>query len=172
MDAPAVVVDDDPAWPRELARIRRFVEPALVEGAGVEHVGSTAVPGLAAKPIIDVDVDVVVPRAGAVPSTVVRLARLGDAHSGDLGVAGREAFTMPPADLPFHHLYGVVRDRAPHRDHVDLHDFLRARPGAARPRAEPAPTRDGGLRRRSRGARGRPGRRGARPLGPRTRLAA
>ncbi|MDU0312315.1 GrpB family protein [Phycicoccus sp. M110.8] len=54
-----VIVDHDPAWPRTYAeheeRIRRALGPAAVQ---VEHIGSTSVPGLAAKPIIDVLVTV------------------------------------------------------------------------------------------------------------------
>ena len=47
----------DPAWPERFREIRDRVWPAL-EGLviGIEHVGSTSVPGLAAKPIIDLDV--------------------------------------------------------------------------------------------------------------------
>jgi GrpB-like predicted nucleotidyltransferase (UPF0157 family) len=53
--AQVVVVEYDPAWPRRFLRERRRIVDALGDAAlAVEHVGSTAVPGLAAKPIIDV----------------------------------------------------------------------------------------------------------------------
>ncbi|MGH3425981.1 MAG: GrpB family protein, partial [Mycobacteriales bacterium] len=49
------IVDYDPAWAedgaRECAHLRQLLEPWLT--GGVEHIGSTAVPGLAAKPILD-----------------------------------------------------------------------------------------------------------------------
>lgn len=50
-----VVVPYDPEWPRWFERERAVLEKALRQwlAAGVEHVGSTAVPGLAAKPIVD-----------------------------------------------------------------------------------------------------------------------
>jgi len=51
-------------------------------------------------------------------------------HQGDLGIEGREAFA-PPADGAYHHLYVVVAGSQPHRDHVDLRDFLRAHPAQA-----------------------------------------
>ena len=55
MKRPTAVVPYDPAWPRlfaeERARLQAALAPWLV--AGVHHIGSTAVPGLAAKPIID-----------------------------------------------------------------------------------------------------------------------
>jgi GrpB-like predicted nucleotidyltransferase (UPF0157 family) len=65
---PVVVVAYDPQWPRQFERLRGQVDAAL---AGVEHVtvhiGSTAVPGLDAKPIIDLDVVVADPR-GRIPA--------------------------------------------------------------------------------------------------------
>src|SRR5204863_4970630 len=54
-DAPVVIVEYDPAWPGLYAREEKKIRTALGERALlVEHTGSTAVPGLAAKPIIDV----------------------------------------------------------------------------------------------------------------------
>lgn len=94
----------------------------------VEHVGSTSVPGLAAKPIIDVDV--VVHSAVDVRDAIARLRELGYQHRGDLGIIGREAFTTPSGS-PYHHLYVVIEGSAPHRDHVDFRDYLRANAQAA-----------------------------------------
>jgi GrpB-like predicted nucleotidyltransferase (UPF0157 family) len=90
----------------------------------IEHVGSTAVPGLASKPIVDVDV--VVP-GHEVPAAIEALARAGYVHQGDLGIGGREAFTVSPC-APYHHLYVVTEGSQPHRDHIDLRDFLRRNP--------------------------------------------
>ena len=65
--------------------------------------GSTSVPGLAAKPIIDIDV--VVASVDNVPVAVERLESLGYRHEGDLGIqGGREAFRAPKG-LPDHHLW-------------------------------------------------------------------
>src|SRR5437763_1742694 len=50
-----VVTDPDPGWPARFAAVRDRLRAALGDRAlGIEHIGSTAVPGLAAKPIIDV----------------------------------------------------------------------------------------------------------------------
>jgi GrpB-like predicted nucleotidyltransferase (UPF0157 family) len=129
MSAPAVVVPYDPHWPALFETLKAHADAAL---AGVphvtEHVGSTAVPGLDAKPIIDIDV--VVPSAGLAGPAAGALAQAGWGPEGDLGVTGREAFT-PPAGLPYHHMYVVVAGSKPHRDHVDLRDYLRAHPAEA-----------------------------------------
>ncbi|WP_427887436.1 GrpB family protein [Kribbella sp. GL6] len=125
MIVPAEVVDYDPRWPLWFAEIRGRLAPYLAEFQHrVEHVGSTAVPGLAAKPIIDVDV--VVPSAELVPTAIARLAAAGYVHEGDQGIAGREAFALPPDAVHYHHLYVVVDGNKAHRDHVLLRDHLRA----------------------------------------------
>jgi GrpB-like predicted nucleotidyltransferase (UPF0157 family) len=60
------IVDPDPTWPEQaegvIGRIRDALGPVVV---GIEHVGSTAVPGLPAKPILDIDLRVVDPDAEA-----------------------------------------------------------------------------------------------------------
>src|SRR4051794_5664339 len=92
---PIVVVEYDPAWPDLFAALRTPVAAALDDVAvAIEHVGSTAVPGLAAKPIIDLDVAI---RTEAdLPAAIERLACLGYAYEGDLGISGRAAFAWPP----------------------------------------------------------------------------
>lgn len=130
MEPPAEVVGYDESWPAAFAALAGRLHGVLPAGARVEHVGSTAVPGLAAKPILDVDV--VVPSAAAVVPAIAALESAGYVHRGDLGIPGREAFTAP-AGSPYHHLYVVVDGSPPHRDHVDLRDLLR-RDAAARQR--------------------------------------
>jgi GrpB-like predicted nucleotidyltransferase (UPF0157 family) len=129
MDVPAVVVAYDPRWPGQFDELRARVDAVIGDLPHVtEHVGSTAVPGLAAKPIIDIDV--VVPGASARPAVLRALVIGGWVHQGDQGIAGRDAF-LPPADVGYHHLYLVVAGSQPHLDHVDLRDFLRTQPGQA-----------------------------------------
>ena len=58
----------------------------------IEHVGSTAVEGLAAKPIIDIDV--VIAQETALSRSLKKLASIGYVHEGNLGIEGREAFCL------------------------------------------------------------------------------
>ena len=123
--ADIVVADYDPAWPDWFEQIRARVWPA-VSGVAlrIDHVGSTAVPGLAAKPIIDLDV--VVASEEHVLTAIGRLAEIGYRWRGDLGVAGRQAFKAPSGSgLPEHHLYVVVENNKAHLDHWLLRDLLR-----------------------------------------------
>jgi GrpB-like predicted nucleotidyltransferase (UPF0157 family) len=85
MRGPLIIVDYDPQWPDLFAELRATVAEALGDlVVTVEHVGSTAVPGLAAKPIIDMDV--VVPSVADIPEAIRRLAILGYVHRGDIGI--------------------------------------------------------------------------------------
>jgi GrpB-like predicted nucleotidyltransferase (UPF0157 family) len=123
-----VVVAYDPAWPDVFGRIKASIETALRGIAlTIEHVGSTSVPGLAAKPVIDLDV--VVASDLDVEPAINALATVGYIHQGDLGVPGRQAFRRP-IDQPRHHLYVVVKNNKAYLDHIVLRNYLRTHPDA------------------------------------------
>ena len=134
------VVDYDPMWPRVCEEVRATVWKVLKDFAiAVEHVGSTSVPGLAAKPIVDVDVVVASPSkprksfstdfnaASDIGKAIEQLATLGYEYRGDLGVTGREAFRNPPG-VTSHHLYVCREGVTPLRNHLALRDYLRSHP--------------------------------------------
>lgn len=129
-DPYSIVVPYDPAWPALFDSLRRRIEPVLAGvDVTIEHVGSTSVPGLAAKPIIDMDV--VVASADLVPEAIERLGQVGYVHTGDFGIPGREALKKPTEMRECHYLYVVVAGNQAHRDHIDLRDYLRAHPTEA-----------------------------------------
>jgi GrpB-like predicted nucleotidyltransferase (UPF0157 family) len=119
------VVAWSPEWSRDFDRVAAVLRTALatVPGARIEHVGSTSVPGLAAKPILDIDV--IVERAH-VTSAVSALAGLGYVHRGDLGVIGREAF-LAPDESPRRHVYVCEAGTMNVRNHLAVRDTLKAR---------------------------------------------
>jgi GrpB-like predicted nucleotidyltransferase (UPF0157 family) len=125
-----VVVAYDPAWPARFEKIGSRIWEAVRDVAlSIEHVGSTAVAGLAAKPIIDMTV--VVASRAEVPAVIERLRRAGYRHRGNLGIAGREAFHAP-ADLPEHRLYVCAQGSMALADHLAVRDWLRSHPDDAR----------------------------------------
>lgn len=115
----------DPSWQDRFEKVAAALSGALADGpaASVEHVGSTSVPGLAAKPILDIDV-IVAPED--VPAAVAALVRIGYRHRGDLGVAGREAFFAPDED-PRRHVYVCAAGTLNVRNHLAVRDVLRRR---------------------------------------------
>ena len=124
------VLDYDPDWPEWFQSIHDRVWPSIEDIAiRIDHVGSTSVAGLAAKPIIDMDIVVTGP--DDVRAVIDRLSRIGYRWRGDFGIPGREAFERPTEpDLPMHNLYLVIEDNKPHLDHWLLRDLLRENPQA------------------------------------------
>ncbi len=128
------VVPHNPEWAHHFARIHAHIWPVVQHASmRLEHVGSTAVPGLAAKPVIDTCI--VVASRRDLPYVVKALVTLGYAHRGDLGVPDREAFRAPISDhpdaLPKHHLYASPRHSLSLRNQLGLRDALRAQPALA-----------------------------------------
>jgi GrpB-like predicted nucleotidyltransferase (UPF0157 family) len=130
MNVSVQIVDYDPRWPATFSQLRDRIGAALGPLAiRIEHIGSTAVPGLAAKPIIDLDV--VIDSWTDLPAVISRLRPLGYDHEGDLGVPGREAFTTP-FGAPNHHLYVCAADTPELARHLAFRDALRSHPDLAR----------------------------------------
>jgi GrpB-like predicted nucleotidyltransferase (UPF0157 family) len=120
----------DPRWCTDFTDLRAKLSAVLRNLAtGIEHVGSTAVPGLPAKPIIDIDVAV---ESEAVLAAVrEKLELAGYLYEGDLGIPGRHAFAATEPS-PAHHLYVCARDSPELRRHLAFRDCLRAHPEVAR----------------------------------------
>jgi GrpB-like predicted nucleotidyltransferase (UPF0157 family) len=126
---PVVVEDYDPCWPQTFELLRSRLSGALRGmAAAIEHIGSTAVPGLAAKAVIDIDL--LMKSEGDLPRVIAALASLGYEHRGDLGIAGREAFQSPSNDLR-HHLYVCSPSSREYPRHIAFRDYLRVHPESA-----------------------------------------
>ncbi len=127
---PIEIVDYDPVWPVQFAEIAGRVRAAFADGPliAVEHVGSTAVIGLVAKPIVDIGV--VVSTSSDAPDAIARLVTLGYVHQGDLGIAGHESFRAP-ANGPPHRLYVCPQDSDLRREQLAFRNYLRSHPDEA-----------------------------------------
>jgi len=125
------IVPYDPQWPHAFEGERERIQAALGSLAlRIDHNGSTAVPGLAAKPIIDIQVSVA--RLEPLESFAAPLARIGYVH-----VPGQDDTWCPffhrPRDWPHtHHVHVVEAGGAEERRTLAFRDHLRANPDAAR----------------------------------------
>ncbi|MBC8069637.1 MAG: GrpB family protein [Deltaproteobacteria bacterium] len=135
-----VLTPYDPSWPVMFSLLRDVFARALGDVAlAIEHVGSTSIPGLLAKPVIDIDI--VMASADHLAHTVRALAVLGYRHNGCQDIPGREVFKRDQqADVPrdgsgrhwpAHNLYVCARDADELRRHIVFRDWLRAHPAAA-----------------------------------------
>lgn len=137
---PVVLEPYDSGWPTTFAALRDVYVVALGGLAqAIEHVGSTSVSDLIAKPIIDIDI--VISSRDLLPEVISGLSRLGYWHNGDQGVPGREAFSRDgSADVPrdgtgrrwpVHNLYVCAADSEELRRHLLFRDSLRSFPSKA-----------------------------------------
>jgi GrpB-like predicted nucleotidyltransferase (UPF0157 family) len=134
-DEPIRVVPYDPAWPAQFDRERDLLGQAIGSWTvgDVHHVGSTAVPGLDAKPIVDILVgveDLETSRACFEP-----LAGLGYLHAPYLPEE-MHWFCKPDPSRRTHHLHLVPYDSSRYRDELAFRDLLRSSPEKAHEYAE------------------------------------
>jgi GrpB-like predicted nucleotidyltransferase (UPF0157 family) len=124
------VVEYDAAWTGAYERERVLIAAALGElAAGIEHVGSTAVPGLAAKPIIDIMVGVRSLAEGE--RCIGPLEGLGYEYKGELGIPRRLYFRKTTAGRRSHQIHLVELGRDFWERHILFRDYLREHPEVA-----------------------------------------
>ena len=121
----------NPLWVQNFKNLKTAFQDAL-RGLHIkiEHVGSTSVVGLAAKPIIDIDI--IYWEKEDFQKIKNRLSQIGYFHNGDQGIFGREVFKRKDAvekhlllDKLKHHLYVCPIESAELKNHLLFRDFLR-----------------------------------------------
>jgi GrpB-like predicted nucleotidyltransferase (UPF0157 family) len=124
------VVEYDAAWPGYFEEEKQALAGAFGPYAlAIEHVGSTSVPGLAAKPVIDIAVGM--PGYPLPDEVIRRVEALGYDHRGEFGIPRRHYFRRNGPPCVFHvHANEIEGDS--YRDQVLFRDYLRAHPEAAR----------------------------------------
>lgn len=130
--AKVIVLPYDEAWKADFEKIKSELESAVGDLiTGIEHVGSTSVEGLSAKPCIDIDV--IIKDYSVFNLIVSRLALIGYIHEGDLGIKDREAFKYTDKPhLQKHHLYVCPEYSRELSRHIAFRDFLRSDPEAVK----------------------------------------
>lgn len=128
LDDPVVIEEHDPRWAETFAVESARIRAALGERCvAVHHIGSTSVPGMAAKPIIDMIVAVNVPVGSRGVNAAMR--SLGYANHGEFGIPGRVFFRRDEEPRMHVHVFpdghpSIARD-------LGFRDRLRADPALA-----------------------------------------
>jgi GrpB-like predicted nucleotidyltransferase (UPF0157 family) len=110
-------------WAQQFEQLKAVIWPAVKAYAeAIEHVGSTSVPGLAAKPVIDIDI--VVSERSKLAPVIEALKRIGYDHLSTMGIEDREAFR---SQQPIHHhnLYVCIEGGVALQNHLLLRNALR-----------------------------------------------
>ncbi|KQC00678.1 GrpB family protein [Pedobacter sp. Hv1] len=126
----------NPVWKDQFEELKNVYALYLKDIVkGIEHVGSTAVPGLAAKPVLDIDL--VIDNETKLQKVISVLTGLGYEFRGDLGIKDRYAFransiatpnTGTHQAWPKHHLYCCIANSVSLNNHLTLRNALRADP--------------------------------------------
>ena len=128
--ASVIVLPYNKVWKSDFEKIKNELEAVISDLiVGIEHVGSTSVEGLSAKPCIDIDV--IIKDYSVFGAVVDRLNTIGYIHEGNLGIRDREAFKY--SDKPHlqkHHLYVCPQNSEELRRHITFRNFLRSNPEA------------------------------------------
>ena len=131
MRTKSVVVEKwNPKWKDEFEKIVASLGKDIIYNSiKIEHVGSTSVEGLSAKPIIDLDIVIENDKFEIIKRL---LNDKGYEHEGDLGIEGREAFSYSgKEELMTHHLYVCPKDSKELFKHITFRDFLKNNPALA-----------------------------------------
>ncbi len=133
-----VICDYDEQWSKTFRLLKQVIEMNLTDLiTKVEHVGSTAVKGLGAKPILDIDL--VIESYDVLPAVILGLEKIGYFHQEEWSFEGREAFGRKDTLTPWggkntkwmeHHLYVCNQDSNELARHIAFRDYLRSNPGA------------------------------------------
>ena len=124
------IAEYDPAWPDADERERAAILAALGDFVfAIEHVGSTSVPGLGAKPIIDIMIGLRDLAGHA--RCVAPLQSLGYEHKGEFGIPGRHYFRRPVRGPRTHQLHMVEHCSSFWVRHLLFRDYMRRSPDEA-----------------------------------------
>jgi GrpB-like predicted nucleotidyltransferase (UPF0157 family) len=120
----------NPSWIKDFNDIKKVINEALLNlNVSIEHVGSTSIPNLAAKPIIDIDIVFNTPKEfEAIKSA---LEKIGYYHNGNQGIPNRDVFKRGQSDAKHevldsiaHHLYVCLSDSEALQRHILFRDYL------------------------------------------------
>lgn len=127
-----IVLPYDSTWKSDFEKIKAEIENAVGDLIlSVEHVGSTSVEDMSAKPCIDIDV--VIEDYSVFEDIIQRLAAIGYTHEGDLGIPDRHAFKYTDkSHLQTHHLYVCPQFSKELHRHLTFRNFLREHPEAVK----------------------------------------
>lgn len=132
MERRIIVLDYDEKWKDAFIRIKERMDKVLADKVvSIEHVGSTSVIGLAAKPIIDIDI--IIKDKSDLEEVTNRLNKIGYVYEGELGVIERYAFCYVGEEpLHCHNLYVCPETSEELKRHLIFRDYLRNHPEAVK----------------------------------------
>ena len=126
------IVPYNSQWPIIFNELKTIYNSILSkEILTIEHIGSTSIPNLDAKPVIDIDI--IIADKSKLNSIINKLETIGYIFRGELGIEDRFAFSRTSENVPFtgenktwmkHHLYVCIENSLSLKNHLLLRDYL------------------------------------------------
>lgn len=122
-----LIKDYDKEWPEWFKTIKNTIQPDIQDDfLSIEHVGSTSIIGMNAKPVIDIDIII---KKEKFSNVKIKLEKLGYLHQGDLNITGREVFKLADGEkkknLPEHHLYVCYEGEFELIKHLAFREYMK-----------------------------------------------
>ena len=130
-----VIKPSNPQWKEEFCIFKNYLKSIPdFYNADIQHIGSTSIEGLSAKPILDIDI--IVKNEAEKQAVIIALSKIGYTHIGDLGIKGREAFKLDTdKTVPFlesftfkRNIYVCIEGVTSLENHLKFRDYLREHP--------------------------------------------
>jgi GrpB-like predicted nucleotidyltransferase (UPF0157 family) len=114
----------NPEWPLWFEEIKSFLGEGVAKAClSIEHVGSTSIPGMTAKPIIDI---IIVIEPGRWEEMKSLLEERGYYYRGEQGIKDRQVFRLiDETHLPLHHLYVCPKDNQELKQETAFRDYMK-----------------------------------------------
>lgn len=135
---PVIIVSYNDDWPYVFNSLKKVLQNHLQDKIiDIIHIGSTAVNGLVAKPIIDLNI--IIENYHILAGITAKLSELGYRYEGEKGIIGRHAYDRVNEKVPLsynknwmdHHLYVCSKDNPENTRQIQFRDYLRRNPEAA-----------------------------------------
>lgn len=119
-----IIEEYNPNWKKQFETLKLMINYYIGDFIlDIQHVGSTSIEGLSAKPIIDIDV--VIESIEYLPKIIQELEKKDYIYQGNLGVRDRYAFQRVYDEEIKYHLYVCPKDGVGYKEHILFRDYLK-----------------------------------------------
>jgi len=121
-----IIVEYNESWPEQFISLKNILENNLSKIIRIEHIGSTSIIGMCAKPLIDIVIIIM----DNFVITKYELDTIGYYHNGDQGIPGREVFKRAnniyddTLDTIHHHLYVCDKNNKELKKFIHFRNYL------------------------------------------------
>lgn len=116
------LLPDDKFWREEFKKEKKIIQDKINDKVIIEHIGSTAIPDIPAKPIIDIGIGI--NESMDIEGIVKSLEEVGYIYKGDNGISGRHYFVKGKPENRKYHIHMFEANHPDWKNHLLFRDYL------------------------------------------------